>query len=59
MLQQEIETLLARRDLRSADRAYMKSMLGKLKKGKRLDTREREVLWTFITRYRGPLEANI
>jgi len=59
VLQEEIERLLTRKDLRSADRAYLQTMLKTLKGGSRLSQREREVLWTFITRYQGTLEANL
>jgi hypothetical protein len=47
----DIEGLLARRDLRSADRANLRRMLEGVKKGRPLDYQDRQNLWAYIDRY--------
>ncbi|MGH2448878.1 MAG: hypothetical protein ACRDFS_09810 [Chloroflexota bacterium] len=59
MLINEIEHLLKRKDLRSADRANMARMLVELKRGEALSPQERDTLWSYIDRYRGPLETAV
>ncbi|HEX6507252.1 MAG TPA: hypothetical protein VF221_06430 [Chloroflexota bacterium] len=46
-----IESLLRSKDLRSADRANLRTMLKKLKRGNPLDYQERYNLWAYISRY--------
>lgn len=50
-IQQEIERILKRPDVRSADRANMRRMLDTVRRGRPLSTEERENLWAYWTRY--------
>ncbi|MGI8967817.1 MAG: hypothetical protein ACR2GA_01775 [Chloroflexota bacterium] len=53
----DIKQMLARRDLRSADRANMNSMLRRLNKSEALSYQERQNLWAYVKRY-SPAEVN-
>jgi hypothetical protein len=46
-----LELLVKRRDLRSADRANMQTMLRKLRRGGELSYQEKQNLWAYIDRY--------
>jgi len=48
---EELKQLVKRNDVRSADRASMRSMLDKLRHGKPLSYQERQNLWAYIVRY--------
>jgi hypothetical protein len=50
---EQMETLLQRKDIRSADRANMTTMLRKARKGTALSAQERQQLWAYIGRYSG------
>jgi hypothetical protein len=54
----QMETLLERRDLRSADRANMTTMLRNVRKGAPLSDQEKQQLWAYIGRYLGTGEKN-
>jgi hypothetical protein len=47
----QIEDLVGRKDIRSADRANLKTMLAKLRQGQALTYQERQNLWAYIVRY--------
>ena len=47
----ELNELVNRKDLRSADRANMRTMLDKLKHGRQLSYQERQNLWAYMNRY--------
>lgn len=46
-----IELLLKQRDLRSADRANMQTMLKQVRRGSLLDYQQRYNLWAYVSRY--------
>lgn len=48
---QAIEMVLALRDLRSADRANMQTMLKQVRRGDPLDYQQRYNLWAYVSRY--------
>jgi hypothetical protein len=50
-IQQEIESLLKRPNLRSADRANLRRMLETVRRGRPLTTQDRENFWAYRTRY--------
>lgn len=47
----ELEEIIKRKDIRSADRATMREFLRKLKKGEELNYQQRQNLWAYISRY--------
>lgn len=47
----ELQGLTSRRDVRSADRANMRTMLRKLQHGEALSYQERQNVWAYIARY--------
>jgi hypothetical protein len=52
---QKLRELVERKDLRSADRANMVTMLAQLKKGRPLDYQQRQNLWAYFNRYGVPV----
>lgn len=48
---EELEKLVKRAGVRTADRANMQRMLKKMKAGQALTTQERENLWAYVNRY--------
>lgn len=50
-IQAIVESLTHRREIRSADKANLKRMLGQMKKGQPLSYQERQQLWAYISRY--------
>ncbi|HZU14134.1 MAG TPA: hypothetical protein VFB58_14945 [Chloroflexota bacterium] len=50
-LKEELSQMIALPQVRSADRAYMQNMLGRLKRGERLSYQDRRNLEAYITRY--------
>ena len=49
---EQLERLAMRRDIRTADRANIKTMLRKVRDGFSLSYQERQNLWAYIDRYR-------
>jgi hypothetical protein len=47
----ELERILKRKDLRSADRANMRNIHQKLRSGDTLSYQERQNLWAYLDRY--------
>jgi hypothetical protein len=47
----EIQGLLLRNDLRTADQKYMQAMLRKLRRGGTLNYQEEQNLWAYVLRY--------
>lgn len=56
-LMQDIERIIHSKGVRSADRAYMETMLRHLRKGTALSYQDRVNLWAFLNRYAGYIEA--
>jgi hypothetical protein len=48
---ERLEILAKRRDLRSADRANVRTMLRKVRRGDSLSYQEKQNLWAYIDRY--------
>lgn len=51
----DLEVLVKRKDIRTADRANMRRMLQQLRQGRSLTYQERVNLAAYLTRYRGLL----
>lgn len=51
MYREQLEEVLKRSDLRSADRANMRTMFQKLKRGGDLTYQERQNLFAYLNRY--------
>lgn len=49
---EELERLAKSKNIRTADRANIRSMLDNLRKGKKLTYQEVQNLWAYIGRYR-------
>jgi hypothetical protein len=58
-LRAELQRLVDRKDVRSADRASMRAMLRKLDKGQSLTYQERQNLWAYIERYVHPEQGRV
>jgi hypothetical protein len=48
---ERLEILAKRRDIRTADRANMQTMLRKVRRGGTLSYQEQQNLWAYIDRY--------
>jgi hypothetical protein len=48
---QELELLAGSKDIRSADRAVIRTLLRKVQRGQQLDYQERQNLWAYLVRY--------
>lgn len=53
----DIDRIIHSKGVRSADRAYMETMLGQLRKGTPLSYQDRVNLWAFLNRYASYIEA--
>lgn len=51
----DIERIIRSKGVRSADRAYMQSMLRQMREGNSLTYQERVNLWAYLNRYRSYL----
>lgn len=57
-VRRDLEQLAKREDVRSADRARIKTFVRKLKKGQGLDYQERHDLWAYYSRYHVPFPSD-
>lgn len=48
---EQLERLVKRRDLRTADKANIQTMLRKVRAGTPLSYQERQNLWAYVNRY--------
>jgi hypothetical protein len=48
---EELELLAGSKEIRSADRAVIRNLLRKSKRGQQFDYQERQNLWAYLTRY--------
>jgi hypothetical protein len=54
-LMRDIERIIQSKGVRSADRAYMETMLRQMRAGNALNYQERVNLWAYLNRYRSDL----
>ncbi len=54
-LMRDIERIIGSKGVRSADRAYMETMLRQMRQGNALTYQERVNLWAYLNRYRSDL----
>lgn len=48
---EELELLARNKEIRSADRAVIRTLLRKVRRGEQLDYQERQNLWAYLMRY--------